>query len=517
MDDIPNILMVEDNLGDAVLLREYLSECRFACVIRHCRMLSEAQTALAEGTFQIVLLDLILPDSKGMPTFNAVHKQAPGVPIVILTGFADEELASQAVKLGAQDYLPKDDINGTQLTRTIRYAIERKRAEQVLHQAKEAAEAANKAKDRFLASLSHELRTPLTPVLTQVQMLERDPQLTPELREAMGMIRRNIELEARLIDDLLDLTRVTSGKMELRPQVVDVHRLIRHSIEICRRDIDIKHIALDVHLSASEATIRADPDRLQQVFWNLLINAVKFTPATGRIRITTANPKPGRVSIAISDTGVGIDPEVLPRIFEAFEQGGRTITRKFGGLGLGLAITRSIVNLHEGTLVASSEGDGKGSSFTVDLKTVVGEAQASSKQLAVAAGVSRRLAILLVEDDDNTAKVMSMLLRGFGHDVFHARTVETAVERAAASPPDLLISDIGLPDGTGHDVIRRIRERMPQLKAVVISGYGTVEDVRESLRAGFAKHLTKPFGERALLDAIAEVTNPAATGQASAT
>jgi two-component system CheB/CheR fusion protein len=514
MDGRPSILLVEDNLGDAVLLREYLAECRFDYELRHCRTLDEALRACDERMADIVLLDLILPDSKGLPTFEAVHRRAPNVPIVILTGFSDEELASQAVKRGAQDYLPKDDINGTQLTRTIRYAIERKRAEQSLHQAKEAAEAANKAKDRFIASLSHELRTPLTPVLALMPQLERDERLPVEAREAMTMMRRNIELEARLIDDLLDITRVASGKLELKPQVVDLHQLIAHSVRICSADADAKGVRLAVDAAATEPLVRADPDRMQQVLWNLISNAVKFSPRGSSVAIATANAQRGRVELTVSDSGIGIDSAVLPRIFEAFEQGGRAVTKRFGGLGLGLAITRSIVALHEGTLTAASDGIGKGARFTVELKTVSGEARASSRRLPPPAP-AKRLRILLVEDHDSTAKVLTLLLTTCGHELARARSVEEGVALAASFAPELLISDIGLPDGTGLDLMRRLRERAPGLRGVVISGYGAAEDVAESVRAGFARHLTKPFSERALFDAIERATAGGAAGSAA--
>ncbi|MBA2479158.1 MAG: response regulator [Planctomycetes bacterium] len=508
---VPSILMVEDNLGDATLLTEYLAESRFACTIRHCRLLGEAIEVLGTDSFQVVLLDLILPDSKGLQTFNAVHGKAPAVPIVILTGFSDEELASQAVKLGAQDYLPKDGITGLQLARTIRYAMERKRAESVLQLAKESAEAANKAKDRFIASLSHELRTPLTPVLTQVQILERDARLPTDVREAMAMIRRNIELEARLIDDLLDTTRVASGKMELRPVVVDVHSLLRHSVEICRAEIDRKGLRLALALSAASPWICADPDRLQQVFWNLLNNAVKFTPSGGTITLSTENHAPGRVAVTVADTGAGIETDLLPRIFEPFEQGGRTVTRKFGGLGLGLAISRSIVNLHEGMLTADSTGEGNGARFRVELRTVAKSAQppASDRLPHGVAHAPKR--ILLVEDHDNTAKVMTLLLSSFGHQVTHARTVADAIAIATADKPDLLISDIGLPDASGLDLMRRLRALYPQLTGIVISGYGAADDVRQSSEAGFSKHLTKPFNDRALQEAIERVSADSAT------
>jgi two-component system CheB/CheR fusion protein len=507
VDGVPYILMVEDNLGDVVLMREYLGESGFACHIHHCATLQDALQALA-GTAGAavdgILLDLSLPDSTGLPTLAAVIKCAPTAPIVVLTGTADEALASQALKAGAQDYLPKGDINGAQLVRTIRYAIERKRTEAALSQAKDAAEAANQAKDRFLAALSHELRTPLTPVLAQVQLLERDASLSEELHEAMVMIRRNIELEARLIDDLLDLTRVTHGKLELRRSIVDVHRLIQHSMQFCQAEAAAKGVRLEFQRLAERSSVDADPDRIQQVLWNLLANAVKFTPAGGVITITSANAAEGWVEIRITDSGLGIAPELLPRIFEAFEQGSREVTRQFGGLGLGLAISRSIVAMHAGVITAASPGLGRGATFVVALQTATAPTRSATAPSAAPA-TAQQLRILLCEDHENTAKVITLVLKRSGHRVVHARSVAEAFTLAVCERPDLLISDIGLPDGSGLELMRRLREHGLTLKAIVISGYGSAEDIQESQEAGFFQHLTKPFNDRALLAAVGSV------------
>jgi len=274
---------------------------------------------------------------------------------------------------------PVKTPDGILVAAAIRDTTERKRISLELQHAKDEAEAANRAKDQFLAVLSHELRTPLTPALMVAAALEASPELTIEAREDVEIIRRNIDLEAKLIDDLLDLTRIAHGKMALNLDTVNVHWLLRTTAEICRGDIEGKQLLLRQDLSARDCTLRADPARLQQVFWNLLKNAVKFTPAGGSITIRTRNIR-GRadgdpdgdtqLAIEFSDTGIGIAPESLPRIFEVFEQTSPTITRAFGGLGLGLAISKNLIDLHHGSISVSSPGRNQGTTFTVVLPLV---------------------------------------------------------------------------------------------------------------------------------------------------
>jgi signal transduction histidine kinase len=241
--------------------------------------------------------------------------------------------------------------------------IERRRMEKELQREKESAEAANAAKDRFLATLSHELRTPLTPVLIWAGGTINQPGLSPDLREGLKMVCRNVELEARLIDDLLDLTRLSRGKLQLQLSRADAHELVRHSIEIVRKDIEDRHLRLSVALDAPSHQVNVDPPRLQQVFWNVLRNACKFTPEDGAISVRSFNRRPGLITIEIRDTGVGIPHELLDKIFEAFEQ----VDRAREGLGLGLAISKAIVEMHGGRIRAQSEGPGKGSTFTIEL------------------------------------------------------------------------------------------------------------------------------------------------------
>jgi PAS domain S-box-containing protein len=373
---------------------------------------------------------------------------------------------------------------------------------------------ANQAKDRFLANLSHELRTPLTPVLALISKMERASDLGAELRRNLAVVRRNVELEARLIDDLLDLTRISRGKVEIQPEVTSVHSVLRHALQICTADaVAAGLLRVETDLGAPEPRVWADGTRLTQVFWNLLSNAVKFTPPGGTIRVST-RIESGEVAVEISDTGNGIDPGVLPRIFDAFEQGSFDTARRFGGLGLGLAISKAILDAHGGSLTAKSGGRGQGTTFVVRLALYAGAAPAGTGAPAPAAvlngAAERPLAILLVEDHEDTADALADLLRERGHRVVVAGSVAAAEAAAEGAVLDLVISDLGLPDGSGHALMRALKDRYG-LTGIALSGYGTEEDRRESEAAGFAAHLTKPVSLDTLLAAIRQVVSPAET------
>ena len=408
------------------------------------------------------------------------------------------ELAVSEVKLG----------NRRIFTGTVRDITQRKAIERSLVVAKEAAEASNTAKDHFLAVLSHELRTPLAPVMIAAQVMEGDTTLSPEQHESVSMIHRNVVLEARLIDDLLDLTRIVRGKLELNFTTVDLHERLRHVVAMCAGEMATKQLNLTVKLEAGGHHVSADPARLQQILWNILKNAVKFTPEDGSITVRTHNPDEGYVLVTIQDTGVGIESELLPRLFNAFEQGGKDVTRQFGGLGLGLVISKGLVDLHGGTLVAESEGQGKGATFTLTLPTI-SEAKsqpshAGGAESLRALAATRR--VLLVEDHPDTAKVMASLLTSYGFAVTLARSVQETMRVIQGESFDLFISDIGLPDGSGLDLMRHIAATKP-MKAIALSGFGMEEDVRRSREAGFLAHLTKPVDlkvlERMLVNILA--------------
>jgi PAS domain S-box-containing protein len=380
------------------------------------------------------------------------------------------------------------------------------------------AEAANQAKDRFLAVLSHELRTPLTPVLASVTALLHEPATTPEVRSVLELTQWAVKLESRLIDDLLDMTRITRGQLSLQLEPSDAHFLIQRAVEICRAEIDAGGITLAQDLGAVAHHVEADPARLEQVFWNLIKNAVKFSPGGGTITIRTRNgtrpasesePAGAELIIEVTDTGIGIDAEVLPTIFDAFRQGEVGWVRRFGGLGLGLAISRSLVEAHRGAITAASGGKDQGATFTINLATIPTPAGIETDSLVPiplprALASSGTLKILLVEDDGPTLKVMTRLLGKAPYVVTAANTFAKALEAAAVEDFDLIISDIGLPDGSGLELMRQIRDRYAA-RGIALSGYGMEEDIRKSREAGFLAHLTKPVDFQKLQVAIAEV------------
>jgi PAS domain S-box-containing protein len=370
---------------------------------------------------------------------------------------------------------------------------QRKKDAAALEQAKEDAEHANRAKDKFLAALSHELRTPLTPVLMCAAALEREPTIEPELRRQLSMMRRNVELEARLIDDLLDLTRVSHGKLQLVVSgPVDVHSLLAHTEQIVRSDVRSKPLKLNLNLTATERHVAGDAARLNQVFWNLLKNAIKFTPTGGQITVRTTNPVPGQLVLTVNDNGVGIDQQTLPFIFRAFEQGDIRRMQPCSGLGLGLSISKAIVELHGGRISAESPGPGCGATFTVQLSTVSSftDVQVSVVQPEQLRGKGYRL--LLVEDHEPTLLVLTNLLRQQGHDVLTATSVKDALALASDHTFDFVISDLGLPDGNGIDLMMQLSNDHG-LRGIALSGYGMAEDLARTEQAGFLAHLVKPI------------------------
>jgi PAS domain S-box-containing protein len=381
-----------------------------------------------------------------------------------------------------------------------------KNAEILLESAKNAAEEANRAKDKFLAMLSHELRTPLTPVLMTIAALRRQPELSEDMRRDLEMLQRNVELEALLIDDLLDLTRITHGKLELRNDALDIHSALDQALSISAGDLAGKNIRATRRFEAREHHCWADPARLQQVFWNLVKNAAKFTPPGGRVSVATRNDEAHHIIIEVSDNGIGIEPDVMPRIFEAFEQGGRNVTSKYGGLGLGLAISKRVVDLHQGSLEARSAGSGQGATFTITLKAMeTSLLEGPVLFLESEPRVTRLIQILFVEDHEDTARALSRLLLHAGYAVSHANSLVRARELVAGQRFDLVISDLGLPDGSGLDLMRQLRETW-NLPGIALSGFGSEEDIAASGAAGFAEHIIKPVDWERLRSAIERLT-----------
>jgi signal transduction histidine kinase/CheY-like chemotaxis protein len=379
---------------------------------------------------------------------------------------------------------------------------ERRRAQTAIEQQKAAVEAANRTKDNFLAMLSHELRTPLTPVIAALEGLESTNLNSDESKSALAMIRRNVELESQLIDDLLDLTRIARDKLQLRFVPIDAHEAVSNVIEMCRNEAIAGKLRVHANLRAGAHFVTADPAKFQQIVWNLVKNAIKFTKEGGEIVISSSNPSAQIFELSIRDTGIGMEPDIINRIFDPFEQGDRSFQTRFGGLGLGLAISKSLAQAHGGTLVAQSKGRGEGSTFLLTMNTV--PPPQKWEPAIESPSQARSLRILLVDDHQDTCTALERLLVRRGHLVAAAHNMRSAMETAARNQFDLLISDIALPDGTGMELIACLRA-MTSIRGIAISGFGMNGDIERSLNAGFSEHLVKPIKVEKLEAAIDRV------------
>lgn len=391
---------------------------------------------------------------------------------------------------GALTVLRDDDGEVSGFCKLLRDVTTTFESAAALLQAKEEAERANRTKDRFLAVLSHELRTPLLPIAAAAQTLQKNVAVPPQFAELLPMIRRNVLLEARLIEDLLDMTAISAGKLSLRVAPVDMRKIVDVVVEMVQETASEKQIALSAQWHTQRSTVEGDPARLQQVLWNIMRNAVKFTPVGGHIRLEVDDDGPS-LRLRCIDDGIGFDPAVQATIFTAFSQANDDIAREFGGLGLGLAIAQGLVVQHGGTLEASSPGPGHGATFTLHLATIAAPqpAEAGPAHPASSDDEMRRVRMLLVEDNEDAAVAMSMSLEYLGYDVTHAPTLREAVEVGTRQPFDIIVTDLGLPDGSGLDLGAALASRAP---LIALSGFGSAEDIARSISAGFVAHLVKP-------------------------
>ena len=395
-----------------------------------------------------------------------------------------------------------------------------KRTEQELERARDEALAASRAKDDFLAALSHELRTPLNPVLLLASEAAEDTTLPQAVRADFATIRKNVELEARLIDDLLDLTRITRGKLPLDRQPHDVHTILRDALATVEAELERKSIVPRLELNAPNSMVLGDAVRLQQIFWNVLKNAVKFTPERGTITVATrVSTDTGELTIEITDTGIGMLPSELERIFDAFSQGdhaGSGGSHRFGGVGLGLAISRMLAELHHGSIRASSGGRGCGSTFSIDLPLLHVDSRSPipvtpngvpafvAADRAPESASTLRARVLLIEDHAPTRLTLQQLLLRRNYEVVAAGSVAEAREQMTRELVDFVISDIGLPDGNAYDLMADFRNRLG-LTGIALTGYGMESDIARSHAAGFVIHLTKPLRVQLLDEALAKV------------
>jgi signal transduction histidine kinase/ActR/RegA family two-component response regulator len=474
-----------------------------------CESIAALIDAVAEGAGAILTTEEVIEASKVAPLVGALEDQEEwsDIPLVaLMRGGVDSPRAVEVFRRLTNVTILERPAPVRSVLSAVQTAVRgRKRQYQIRAQikairlAEESARHADRAKDDFLAALSHELRTPLSPVLLVATNAAVDGRLSAKVREDFELIAKNVMLEARLIDDLLDLTRITRGKLRLEMAPHELAGIVRDAIQNVQPDLSQKRLTIQTDFSDAGAFVNCDPVRLQQVFWNILKNAAKFTPEGGRLELRTfRRPHSSLVSVEVRDSGVGMTTLELARVFDAFAQGdhahdGRS--HKFGGLGLGLAISRSLVALHAGIISAASEGLGQGSVFSVELPIA-----AAPRAAATAAGLrsplrrappGRSLRILLVEDHEATRRVLTHLLTSRAHRVHSAGSLAEARALGAAHDFDVLVTDIGLPDGTGYDLMEELRNAKG-VRGVALTGFGMEDDFERSQRAGFDAHLIKP-------------------------
>ena len=465
-----------------------------------------------------VILDDLFPDGTGMDFLTAIRdpEGTLKVPVVVLSSRGHEATTQDLLRAGAHGYLCKDNACADAMRLAISSAIYKMQAEQqaaaqsaelerVGAEARrkgEELERAHGAKDRFLAMLSHELRTPLAPVLSAVSAALGENELDSELKETFEIIQRNIQTEARLIDDLLDLARILEGGMEIVHEPVTLRTCVRAAMSLTREIFSAKGVTLIADLQAERALVQGDTGRLQQLFWILLKNAAHFTPKGGKVDLVVRQEN-DEVFIAIRDSGAGIPNDRLESVFDAF--GGDGGQHRFGSVGIGLTLARGIAQAHRGDLTAQSEGLEKGSIFTVRLP--LSREAPPKKQTTIIP--DKQLHILVVEDHEDTCHVLGRALRRKGFEVALAENSDAARRQFAHHFPDLIICDLGLPDGTGWDLLRSLRE-IRSVPAIAISGYGMESDLSRSRDAGFSAHLVKPVDFSRLEEAIANVVTRSA-------
>ncbi|MFT3685745.1 MAG: response regulator [Phycisphaerales bacterium] len=393
----------------------------------------------------------------------------------------------------------------------LRQTLESERA------ARAEAERAGRMKDEFLATLSHELRTPLNAILGWTHLLRKQGANAGTVEQGLSVIDRNARLQTQLIADLLDMSRIISGKMRLDVQRVELPLVIEAALESVRPAAEAKDVRIQSVLEPIKEPIHGDPARLQQIVWNLLSNAVKFTPRGGRVQVVLARVN-SHVEVTISDTGKGIKPDFLPHVFDRFRQADSSAAREHGGLGLGLAIVKQLVELHGGSVHAASEGDGKGATFSIHLPLAVLHQAAHQTEkvhpraapLSPVDGDEPDLAgvrVLVVDDEPDARDIVRRVLEEAGATVWAAGSAREGVEQAAAHAPDVIISDIGMPGEDGYSFIRSLRNAGHQIPAAALTAFARSEDRTRALLAGYQTHLSKPVEPSELLAAIASLTN----------
>jgi signal transduction histidine kinase len=540
------LLIVEDDLGLARLQQRRLERAGYAVQITASA--EEAAQRAEQGDIDLLILDQQLPGGvSGLELYQRLRAANLDVPAILVTGLCEDELLLPALRAGVRDFVLKTPEYLDYLlpavervlkqVRTERQLVEsralarealrrqheleveiaqRKRAEEMLKEA-------DRRKDEFLAMLAHELRNPLAPIRNAVHILQRRMPDDRSLRQPLEVIDRQARQLAGLVDDLLDVSRITHGQINLRKQTLELAEVVAQAVETSRPLLEARQHHFEIHLPGEPIFVEADPTRLAQVILNLLNNSAKYTEEGGHIRLTVEREN-GEVVLRVRDSGMGIPPEILPKIFELFAQGERTLDRSQGGLGIGLTLVRRLVELHGGKVQAFSEGLGKGSEFVVRLPALQGSGEwrvVSDEKEKVSSLATRHsplattCRILIVDDNRDSAESLATLLQMLGHDVRAAYDGEAGLRLAKQFSPDIVLLDIGLPRLSGLEAAQRIRHDLGLRDTLLIAmtGYGQEEDKRRSREAGFNAHLVKPvdFGElQKLLERFACEHQPAA-------
>ena len=514
------ILSVDDNEASRYAIARTLKEVGFRvteAATGH-QGLRRARTEAPD----LILLDVKLPDIDGFEVSRQLKADpvTSSIPVLQMTAtYGSKENWAAALDAGADAYLthPAEPIV---LVATIRALLRAREAERALREA-------NRLKDDFLATLSHELRTPLNAIVGWAHVL-RTPKLDPAIvARAVESIQRNAEAQTRLVADILDVSRIVTGKLRIDSRRVDLAKVTEAALETVRPSTVGRQIGVE-YVATPDLIVHGDASRLQQIVWNLLANAVKFTPTGGRVRLEVRRSV-SNVEIVVEDTGMGIDPTFLPHVFDRFRQADASMTRSFGGLGLGLALVRDLVHMHGGTVRAESEGKDLGSRFTVVLPSALPltlpptgvetgtvtepaamvEAPLQRSGPAVVTGIR----VLIVDDDVDFLESLEVALGERGAVVKTATSVQTALAAMESSPPDVLISDLGMPEEDGYALIRAVRARFPAgLPAIALTAYAADHDRERSLAAGYQRHVGKPADPTAIIQAIAELAAPPAAG-----
>jgi PAS domain S-box-containing protein len=466
-----------------------------------CRIFGHARDRLLD----LAWLDLVHPEERATAAALLAGAMAGGGPrrrelrcvrengetihgIVSMCGLPGPTGAIDHVMMLVQDITPRKRADAERERYLLRAETARREAEE-----------ASRAKDAFLATVSHELRTPLTPILAWSEVLRHEEVDANHRTSALAAIQRSARAQARLIDDLLDVSRMVSGEWRLTFRPVDLLPIVRAAVEVVRPAAVAKGVALEISLPATGFPVQADAERMQQIVWNLASNAVKFTPAGGRIEVVVDRVE-DRCRITVRDTGEGIDPEFLPYVFDRFRQADNSTTRRHGGLGLGLTIVRALVERHRGTVWAESQGKDRGAVFIVELPVLAMDAHqntpAADRAVTAPPASLEGLNVLVVDDDAESSAVVSALLSSCGADVRTAGSTAEALEIAARWHLDVLVSDIAMPGEDGCTLLRKIRARggaLERVPAVALTAYAGTADRSRMLEAGFQVHLAKPF------------------------